>query len=93
MLLPKQVCTFSYLVLDSFETEEYAKNFASYMATKFARFMILQAVLSIHLIKDKFQFVPVQDYSKEWTDEELYEKYNLSTEEIGFIEAIIKPME
>ena len=35
----------------------------------------------------------MQDFSKSWTDEELYAKYNLSQEEIDFIESMIKPME
>ena len=45
------------------------------------------------LSKIVFQFVPVQDFSKSWTDEELYEKYGLTDEEITFIESMIRPME
>ena len=37
--------------------------------------------------------VPQQDFSKSWTDEELYEKYGLTDDEIAFIESMIKPME
>lgn len=40
-----------------------------------------------------FQFVPLQDFSKPWTDAELYAKYGLSDDEIAFIESMIKPME
>ena len=40
-----------------------------------------------------FEFVPLQDFTKPWTDEELYRKYNLTDEEIAFIESMIKPME
>ena len=40
-----------------------------------------------------FQFVPLQDFSKPWTDEELYKKYGLTDEEIQFIESMIRPME
>ena len=40
-----------------------------------------------------YQFVPIQDFSKPWTDEELYEKYGLTDDEIKFIESTIKPME
>jgi site-specific DNA-methyltransferase (adenine-specific) len=35
----------------------------------------------------------MQDFSKPWTDEELYAKYKLTQEEIDFIESMIKPME
>ena len=37
--------------------------------------------------------VPMQDFSKPWMDEELYAKYNLTAEEIAFIESMIRPME
>lgn len=37
--------------------------------------------------------LPIQDFSKPWTDEELYKKYGLTNEEIAFIESMIKPME
>lgn len=36
---------------------------------------------------------PLQEFSKTWTDAELYAKYGLTHEEIAFIEATIKPME
>lgn len=93
VLKPRQVCTFSYLVLASFDDELSADNCAGYLATKFARFMLLQAVSSIHLTKDKFAFVPVVDFSEFWTDDKLYTKYNLNNEEIKYIESMIKPME
>ena len=40
-----------------------------------------------------YSFVPIQDFSKPWTDEELYAKYGLTDEEIAFIESMIKPMD
>jgi site-specific DNA-methyltransferase (adenine-specific) len=40
-----------------------------------------------------YAFVPQQDFSKKWTDEELYAKYGISDEEIAFIDAMIRPME
>ena len=48
---------------------------------------------SQHAAASVYSFVPVQDFSKPWTDAELYAKYNLTEEEIAFIESMIKPME
>ena len=48
---------------------------------------------SMNMSKASYNFVPVQDFSKPWTDEELYAKYGLTDEEINFIESMIKPME
>ncbi len=64
-----------------------------YLKSKFSRFLILMALSSIHISKTTFSFVPIQDFSKPWTDEELYTKYGLTDEEIAFIESMIKPME
>ena len=40
-----------------------------------------------------YTLVPMQDFSKPWTDAELYAKYKLTKDEIAFIESMIKPME
>ena len=55
--------------------------------------MLLMAVSSINLSKDKFQFVPLQDFSRPWTDADLYAKYDLTPDEIAYIERLIKPIE
>lgn len=93
VLRPGEVCTFSYFLAGPFENYDECQNAASYLRTRFARFLVLQAVSSINLTRDKFQFLPVQDFSKSWTDEELYAKYGLTDDEIAFIESMIKPME
>ena len=46
-----------------------------------------------HAVSSVYQFVPMQDFSKPWTDAELYAKYKLTKDEIAFIESMIKPME
>lgn len=46
-----------------------------------------------NMTHDTYLFVPLQDFSEPWTDEKLYKKYNLSEEEIAFIESMIRPME
>jgi hypothetical protein len=37
--------------------------------------------------------VPTQEWSRQWTDEDLYTKYGLSTSEIAFIEKLVRPMD
>lgn len=93
VLAPKEVCTDSYIVAGLYETSEMAKNLESYLRTKFARFLVLQAAASINLSKATYSFVPLQDFSHPWTDEMLYEKYGLDEKEIAFIESMIRPME
>lgn len=90
---PHSCCTETYLVVDPCDDKSTCNNILSYMKTKFFRFMVLLKKNTQHAAKGVYQFVPMQDFSKPWTDEELYKKYNLSAEEIQFIESMIRPME
>lgn len=53
----------------------------------------MQSLASMNMTKATYQFVPVLDFSKRWTDKDLYELYQLKSDEIAFIESIIRPME
>ena len=93
VLPPNTICSETYLLMSVFDNEDEAKNMVTYMKTKFFRFLVSSILLTQNIAKDKFQFVPIQDFSKPWTDQELYAKYNLTEEEINFIESMIRPME
>jgi site-specific DNA-methyltransferase (adenine-specific) len=93
ILPPKTVCTETYLVIDCFDDKTYADNLFGYLRTNFVRFLVAQLTSTQHLSKANFAFVPVQNFSKPWTDEDLYAKYGLTDEEIAFIESMIRPME
>ena len=100
---PFEICTFSYFLCGSFVNEECADNLLKYLKSKFLRLLLLQSVSSINLSKEKFNLVPMQDFTNNsdinWSksipeiDQQLYKKYNLTQEEIDFIEKTIKPME
>ena len=86
-------CTETYLNIGPFKTKIEAQNVISYIATKFFRFMVLLIKNTQDATSKVYSFVPMQDFSKPWTDEKLYAKYKLTQEEIDFIESMIKPME
>ena len=92
---PNTICTESYLVIggSSGLDKIQCNNLCGYLRTKFARFMHRLSKSSQDATSKTFAFVPLQDFSKPWTDEELYAKYNLTEDEIAFIESMIKPME
>lgn len=89
---PNSVCSQTFLYVP-FNQESEAKNFISYLKTKFFRALVSACKISQHTPSKTYRFVPMQDFSKPWTDAELYEKYGLADEEIAFIESMIKPME
>jgi site-specific DNA-methyltransferase (adenine-specific) len=68
-------------------------NSANYIKTKFVRFMIQLTLSSMHIAQKNFSFVPLQDFSKPWTDEKLNKKYGLTEEEVLFIDSMIRPMD
>lgn len=90
---PNSCCTETYLVIGPFATRKICENVVSYIKTKFFRFLVLLRKNTQHATSKVYQFVPLQDFSKPWTDEELYAKYGLTENEIAFIESMIRPME
>lgn len=93
ILPPETICSESYLLIKTFENEKEASNLQIYLKSAFVRFLLSTILLTQNIAKDKFKFVPLQDFSEPWTDEKLYKKYNLTTEEIAFIESMIRPMD
>lgn len=90
---PNTICTETFLEIGGFDTLEECKNCLSYIKTKFFRALLFYNRHSLNISKESFDLIPIQDFSKLWTDKELYQKYNLSDDEINFIEEMIKPME
>lgn len=90
VLEPNEACSETYLVLDSFSSKEESYNLMTYASTKFFRFLLLQALTSIHITKDKFCFIPLQDFTQSWSDEKLNQKYNLNLDEIDLINSLIR---
>ncbi len=93
ILNPREVVTETYIIINSLDTFDEALYCSQYIKTKFVRFLISLTLSSMHIVKDNFQFVPMQDFSQPWTDEKLYKKYGLTQEEIDFIESMIRPMD
>lgn len=95
---PGSICSQTYICIGydpikhNFSKEE-CMNIISYIKTRFFRFMVSVKKKTQDAFAQVYEFVPLQDFTKPWTDEELYKKYNLTEEEIQFIESMIKPME
>ncbi len=70
-----------------------AENIVSYIKSYLFRFLVATRTSTQDVAPKAYEFVPMQDFSKPWTDEELYAKYGLTDEEIAFIESMIRPMD
>lgn len=91
MIGPGQINTETYLDIGVFPTKKEAENFEKFLNGKFSRFLLRQAISSLNVTRDCFRFVPFEDFTKEWTDEKLYKKYELTDDEISLVESTIRP--
>lgn len=87
---PGSVTANTHYIIDGVPTEIQARNLASYMRTKFFRFMVMLLRSNQNMRIDMYRFAPRLDFSRGWTDEELYERYHLTDDDKQFISLIIK---
>ena len=94
--------TRSFLGIGSFDNETEANNCLKYIKTKFARVMLGILKVTQHNSIPTWAYVPMQDFTSDsdidWSDSirgidlQLYRKYNLTPDEIVFIESHVKEM-
>lgn len=84
---PGTACTESYIVAGLFDSEAEATNYASYLRTRFARFLVSLRKSTQDAPKNVYAFIPDLPLNIKWTDVKLYKRYGLTKEEIAFIES------
>jgi site-specific DNA-methyltransferase (adenine-specific) len=90
---PGTCCSETYLVIGPCSSKKEANSIMSYIRTRFFRFLVLLNKPTQHATSKVYTFVPIQDFSKPWTDDMLYKRYGLTKDEITFIESMVCPME
>lgn len=87
---PGEVCSMSWLVLNSFNSENEAKSFKSYMLTKVVRFLLLQTVVSQNISKKNYCFIPnLEKYDRNYTDQYLCDLWGITDAEWQYIDSRI----
>lgn len=89
---PETACTETYVVVGPFENKETCENIISYINTRFFHFLLTLKKNTQDAPKRVYGFIPIQDFSKPWTDKELYAKYQLTQDEINYIETMVRPI-
>lgn len=95
--------TDTFLTIGNFSLEEEAQNCMKYIKTKFARTMLGVLKVTQHNSRKTWYYVPLQDFASrsdiDWSksvaeiDAQLYKKYDLSQDEIDFIETNVREMD
>ena len=86
---PGTACTETYIVAGHFENNTDAENYATYLRTRFVRFLVSLRKPTQDALRPVYAFVPDLPLDQEWTDAKLYKRYGLSSEEIAFIESLV----
>ena len=86
------VCTQTYLFF-YVDSKDAAESVESYVRTKFLRFLVSLRKITQDATRSTYTWVPQQTWDRIWTDEDLYEKYGLTKDDITFIESRIRPMD
>lgn len=102
ILEPQEAYTRSFIGIGSEETRENACSILKYLKTKFLRALLSVLKVTQMNNKDVWEYIPLQNFTAtsdiDWSvsisniDKQLYKKYDLSAEEIEFIENNVKEM-
>ncbi|MGA2083998.1 MAG: Eco57I restriction-modification methylase domain-containing protein [Terracidiphilus sp.] len=90
---PGSISSWTYMYIGPFDRKTEADSVLSYLCCRLTRFLVLLHKPSQDTTRKVYTFVPTQDWTRPWTDGDLYKKYGLTTREIAFIEGIVRPME
>ncbi len=89
---PPSACTGSFLAIPA-DSEAVAKSILSYYQTKFFRFLVSLRKITQDAFSHMYTWVPMQSWDRQWIDDDLYKMYKLTTDEIEYIESVIRPMD
>ena len=94
--------TETFVSIGTFDTKEEAIASEKYIKTKFCRTLLALLKKTQHITPEKWMYVPLQDFTAhsdiDWSrsvaeiDQQLYRKYDLTADEIEFIETHVKEM-
>lgn len=90
---PGSVTANSHYIIDGVPSKIEATNLAAYMRTRFFRFMVNLLRSNQNMRVDMYQFAPRLDFTRRWTDDQLYERYDLSDPERDFISQVVRDMD
>ncbi len=90
---PGSISSETYLCIGPLNSKSEAESVLSYLTCRLTRLLILLHKPSQDTTRKVYTFVPTQEWTKPWTDADLYGKYGVNDEEIAFIEKIVRPME
>ncbi len=90
---PGTISSETYLCIGPFDSRAEAENVLSYLTCRLTRLLILLHKPSQDTTRKVYTFVPMQEWTCVWTDEDLYAKYGITESEIEFIEKLVRPME
>ncbi|MDR7086834.1 site-specific DNA-methyltransferase (adenine-specific) [Aeromicrobium panaciterrae] len=90
---PGSISSETYIAIGPFDSKDEVESALSYLTCRLTRLLVLLHKPSQDTTRKVYTFVPTQDWTQQWTDEALYDKYGINEEEKAFIEKVVRPMD
>ncbi len=84
------ITTATYNIIDVFKNKQESNNLISLLQTDFARYLVGLRKITQHVPRDRWNWVPYMDVSRKWTDEDLFNYFNITPEEQAHIKNKVK---
>lgn len=89
---PRAVCTGTFVIVDTFDTQEEAEKLVTYLKKPIIRFLIGLRKNSQNVTCSKFYYVPYGEAWLDMSDEDWVRTLRLTKEEQEFIASLVAPM-
>ena len=99
---PGEATTNTFILIGTFDTQQDAQSLQKYLKTRFLRALLGSKKVTQHNTANVWSNIPLQDFTENsdinWNatiteiDKQLYKKYNLTNDEINFIETKVVEM-
>lgn len=84
------ITTETYNIIDVFDKKSQAENLVAYLKTDFSRYLLGLRKITQHIPRDRWNWVPYMDMTRQWTDKDLFNYFNITKEEQAHIKNKIK---
>ena len=90
-IIPKgYITTETYNVVASFKTKSEAVNFMNYLTLDLPRYLLGLRKVTQHIYKGQWNWVPLIDAKRPWTNDEIFSLFRITKEEQGHIAKKLK---
>ncbi len=82
LIEPGMITTETYNIIDTFKNKQEAINFIKYLKTDFVRYLVGLRKITQDLPANRWNWIPYLDMSRVWCENDIYDFFKISKDEI-----------